>query len=91
MQTDIPPAAPNTRSFFSWTVFRIILGLGCPVLAVLGAIPILGRSRDAILGMPVLFAWLVLWMPVTSLLLWLCWHRHDRHRDDAYDLGGDVP
>lgn len=63
---------------------RVLIGLGVPVLAVVLGIPLLSGSHVMVLGMPLMFAWLVAWMPLTSLCLAVCWFGHDRHlADDA--------
>ncbi|BDD83463.1 hypothetical protein TPB0596_32260 [Tsukamurella pulmonis] len=73
-------------------VKSVLLAVGVPFAGVLGGIVYLSDSEAAVLGFPVLFAWLFLWMPLTSLCMHLAWRFFDR--DDfgeleRFDLAAD--
>ena len=55
-----------------------LLAIGVPYAGVLGGIVVLSGSTAAVFGVPILFAWLFLWMPLTSLCLHLAWKLFDR-------------
>ena len=55
-----------------------LLAIGVPFVGVLGGIVALSGSELTVLGFPILFAWLFLWMPPTSLCLHMAWKFFDR-------------
>ncbi|NMD55503.1 MULTISPECIES: DUF3311 domain-containing protein [Tsukamurella] len=59
-------------------VKSVLLAVGVPFAGVLGGIVYLSDSEFTVLGFPVLFAWLFLWMPLTSLCMHLAWCLFDR-------------
>ena len=60
-----------------------LLAIGVPFAGVLGGIVVLSGSTAAVFGVPILFAWLFLWMPLTSLCLHLAWKLFDRKDFEA--------
>ncbi|WP_030265681.1 DUF3311 domain-containing protein [Streptomyces violens] len=59
------------------------IGLGLPVLAILVVMPLLADTDVYILGIPLLWAWMFAWFPLTSLCLWVAWRIDEpRYRDD---------
>ena len=54
-----------------------LLAIGVPFAGVLGGIVALSGSTATVFGVPILFAWLFLWMPLTSLCLHLAWKLFD--------------
>lgn len=61
----------------SWP--SVLIGLGIPVVAVLGGIIAFADTSVYIGGIPLLFAWIFLWFPLTTVCLWISWHFFDRH------------
>lgn len=59
-----------------------VIGLGIPTVALLVVVPLIGDTGVRVAGIPLLFFWVFLWIPLTSLCLWLSWHFFDRHRPD---------
>jgi hypothetical protein len=57
-----------------WT---LVTGLLIPAAAVLVGIPITAQSTATVWGMPLVFAWIFAWLPLTTLCLWLSWSRFD--------------
>lgn len=51
----------------------LIVGLGVPVVALLVAMPLLADTSITVGGVPLLFAWIFAWFPLTSLCLWIAW------------------
>jgi hypothetical protein len=72
----------------------VFIGLVLPFAGVAGAIPFIADTDAAVAGIPLLFAWIFAWFPLTSACLWFCWWRYDRHRYAAEGSSpepGDVP
>lgn len=61
------------------------LAVGVPFVGVLGGIVALSGSEATVLGFPILFAWLFLWMPLTSLCMHLAWRLFDRDDFEALE------
>jgi hypothetical protein len=61
----------------------VLLAIVVPFVGVLAGVIALGGSEATVLGFPVVFAWLFLWMPLTSLCLHLAWRveapDHEEH------------
>ncbi|MCX4728969.1 DUF3311 domain-containing protein [Streptomyces sp. NPDC090052] len=57
----------------------LAIGLGLPSVAVLVVMPLLADTSVYVLGIPLLFFWMFLCFPLTSLCLWVAW-RIDRPR-----------
>ena len=45
----------------------LIIGLGLPAAAILVVMPLLANTDVYVLGVPLLFAWMFAWFPLTSL------------------------
>lgn len=60
-----------------------LLAIGVPFVGVLGGIVVLSGSGATVFGFPIVFAWLFLWMPLTSLCLHLAWKLFDRKDFEA--------
>jgi hypothetical protein len=63
--------------------WSLVIALGIPALACFVGVPLTAESSVRILGMPLVFAWMFAWMPLTTLCLWVSWRRFDeaRYRD----------
>ncbi|AZS70237.1 hypothetical protein DDE74_04160 [Streptomyces lydicus] len=59
-----------------------LIGLGLPATALLVAMPLLADTPVRVFGIPLLFFWIFLWIPLTSLCLGTSWFLFDRHRPD---------
>ncbi len=57
----------------------LLIGTFVPIVGILVGVVVLAGSTKQVLGFPVVFAWLFLWMPLTTICLQLAW-RIDRHR-----------
>ena len=57
---------PRTRK-------SVVLGLVLPAIGVLVILPLLANTTIHVFGMPLLFVWIFLMFPFTSLCLWLAW------------------
>lgn len=50
-----------------------LIGLGIPGLAILVVMPMLASTDVRVLGVPLLWFWLFLWIPLTSVCLATAW------------------
>ena len=64
------PERPSVRA--------VLLG-AIPFLGMCFSVPLWDRIDPIVLGMPFNLFWLVLWIPLSSLCLWMA-YRVDRHR-----------
>lgn len=61
----------------------IVIGGGVPAVALLVVMPLLARTSVDVLGVPLLFAYVFVLFPFTSLCLWLAWRIDEpRYRDE---------
>ncbi|MBJ8341954.1 DUF3311 domain-containing protein [Antrihabitans sp. YC3-6] len=60
-----------------------MLAIGVPFVGVLAGIVLLSGSGATVFGFPIVFAWLFLWMPLTSLCLHFAWTLFDREEFEA--------
>jgi len=61
----------------------LIIGLGLPAAAILVVTPLLANTDVYVLGIPLLFAWMFAWFPLTSLCLWFAWRIDEpRYREE---------
>jgi hypothetical protein len=60
----------------------LIVGLGLPGLGVLVIMPLLANTSVHVFGIPLLFMWIFLMFPLTSLCLWLAWRIDEPHYRD---------
>ncbi len=51
----------------------LMIGLGIPAVGVLVILPLLANTAIRVFGMPLLFVWIFIMFPVTSLCLWIAW------------------
>ena len=65
----------------SWP--SILIGLVVPALALVVGIPLVSDTSIYVAGIPLLFFWVFLWFPLTSICLWISWNVFDRQH---YDL-----
>ena len=63
-------------------VRSLAIGLGVPLVAMLVAMPLLADTSITVGGVPLLFAWIFAWFPLTSLCLWLAWRIDEPHYRD---------
>lgn len=61
----------------SWP--SLLVGLGIPVVAVLGGVLALGPIPVTVLGFPLVFFWMFCCFPLTTACLWTAWWFFDRH------------
>lgn len=61
------------------TFGNIAIGLLIPLIAILGVTPFIGHMETLVFGFPILYFWIFLWFPLTSLCLSISWHFFDRH------------
>ena len=61
----------------------LMIGLGLPAVGVLVIMPLLANVSVRVLGMPLLFFWIFLMFPLTSLCLWIAWRIDEPHYRDA--------
>lgn len=57
--------------------WSLVLALGIPAVAVFIGVPLASQSTSTVLGMPLVFAWLFAWLPLTTICLWVAWRRFD--------------
>ncbi len=57
----------------------VVIGLVLPVIGVLVILPLLANTQIHVFGMPLLFVWMFLMFPITSLCLWLAWRIDEPH------------
>jgi hypothetical protein len=60
-------------------VTSLLTGLVIPYLSVLGGIAFIGKYDTPIFGIPILYFWIFLWLPLTSLCLAISWSCFDRY------------
>jgi hypothetical protein len=60
----------------SWA--SLLIGLGIPVVAILGGVLGFGHSAVQLLGFPIVFFWMFCCFPLTTLCLWVSWRYFDR-------------
>jgi xanthosine utilization system XapX-like protein len=58
-----------------------------PFLGILVGTPFLNRATPLILGLPLLFAWLLLWIVLTSAIMAVIYHFDPANRDAAAATG----
>lgn len=63
----------------------ILIGMIIPFAAIVGVLPFIASSDISIMGFPIIYFWIFLWLPLTSLCLLLSWMLYDRH-----NLKGDL-
>ena len=51
-----------------------------PFLGLLGGIPFANRVTPFVLGLPFILFWIVLWVVVTSLIMWVIYVTDPRNR-----------
>lgn len=66
----------------------VLLAIVVPFVGVLGGVIALGGSEVTVLGFPAVFAWLFLWMPLTSLCLHLAWRIEAPAHEDCDEPTG---
>ncbi len=66
--------SPETKS--------VLIGTVLPVVGVLSGVVLLAGSSSQVLGFPVVFAWLFLWMPLTAICLQLAWRLDEPYYAD---------
>ena len=57
--------------------WSLVIALVIPTAAVFVGVPVTSHFSVTVWGIPLVFAWLFAWLPLTSLLLWLTWRRFD--------------
>jgi Protein of unknown function (DUF3311) len=50
-----------------------------PSIILLGGIPFVNRVHPMVFGLPLLMAWIVIWVVVTSAVMALMWYRDRAH------------
>lgn len=64
------------RAVRSWP--SVLVGMVIPALALLGGVTLLSGSGERVLGWPVLYLWVFLCFPLTTVCLWVSWRVFDR-------------
>lgn len=49
------------------------VAMGIPALAILVGLPLVSNNPHTVIGIPMVFAWLFAWLPLTSLCFWISW------------------
>ncbi|WP_434011181.1 DUF3311 domain-containing protein [Peribacillus simplex] len=65
----------------------IFIGVIIPFLAIIGIIPFIAKLDFSVLGIPILYFWVFMWFPLTTLCLCISWHIHDRHQYKNEKMG----
>ncbi|OCA92347.1 DUF3311 domain-containing protein [Pseudobacillus wudalianchiensis] len=58
----------------------LFIGIGIPFLAIFGVVPFIAAADVSVLGFPILYFWIFLLFPLTTLCLCVSWHFFDRHQ-----------
>jgi len=58
--------------------WSIAIGLGLPFVATVIVVPLISGIKASVFGIPLLFFWVFLWFPLTSICLWIAWYVFDR-------------
>ncbi len=53
--------------------WSLAVAMGIPALAILVGVPLVSSSPYAVFGIPMVFAWLFAWLPLTTLCFWISW------------------
>ena len=51
-----------------------------PFIGLLGGIPFVNRVTPFVLGLPFILFWIVLWVVITSLIMWVIYATDPRNR-----------
>jgi Protein of unknown function (DUF3311) len=51
-----------------------------PFLGLLGGIPFVNRVTPFVLGLPFILFWIVLWVVITSVIMWVIYSTDPRNR-----------
>jgi len=54
-----------------------------PFLGILVGVPLLNRVEPMVLGMPLVLAWIVLWIVLSAAIMTVIYARDPANRDDA--------
>jgi hypothetical protein len=57
--------------------WSLVVGVLIPAVAVLVGVPLTAGSTFTVFGIPLVFAWLFAWLPLTTVCLWLSWRFFD--------------
>ncbi len=61
----------------------LIIGLVLPIIGVLVIMPLLANTAIHVFGIPLLFVWIFVMFPLTSLCLWIAWRIDEPHYRDV--------
>jgi Protein of unknown function (DUF3311) len=53
-----------------------------PFLGLLGGIPFVNRVTPFVLGLPFILFWIVLWVVITSVIMWVIYSTDPRNRTE---------
>ena len=67
----------------------VVIGLVLPAVGVLLIMPLLAATSVRVFGVPLLFVWIFLLFPLTSLCLWLAWRIDEPHYRGTPQRSGD--
>lgn len=65
------------------TPLKLLIGLGIPYSAVIGALPWVASIYYPIFGVPFVYAWIFGCFVLTSACLYVCWLFFDRDLETA--------
>ncbi len=66
-------------------VVSFLVAVVVPFVGLIGGIACVEQSKALVMGFPLLYFWVFLWLPVTSGFLLLAWYLFDRkhcHEED---------
>lgn len=58
--------------------WSLAVAMGIPALAILVGVPLVSNNPNTVIGIPMVFAWLFAWLPLTSLCFWVSWRYLER-------------
>lgn len=61
-------------------IWKVIIGLVAPFVAIVGLFPWYNRVSPEILGFPFLYFWMFLWFVLTTLALFIVWRTDPRYQ-----------
>ncbi|MBF5003160.1 DUF3311 domain-containing protein [Diaphorobacter caeni] len=70
-------------------MFKVLIGLGIPYIAVIGLLPWVSTVELSLLGVPFIYLWIFIWFVLTSACMYAVWYLFDRHEPEALAAHGD--
>jgi hypothetical protein len=60
----------------------LVIGLGIPAVAIFVVLPLISDTSVFVFGIPLVFLWMFVWFPLTTLCLWVAWRIDEPHYRD---------